>query len=169
MYAVLYVGYSVWMEQARAKHDLLAHQIERATITAPMAGTIISGDLKDKIGSQLKLGDQLFEIADLSSTIVVAKVEDSDIALISEGQTGEFSPKSNPSFTAPFVVDRIVPLSRADEGQNAFEVYGRLTDEPPAWFKPGMEGRAKFNGETKPLVWIGTRRIADQLRIWLWW
>ncbi len=156
-------------EQARSKHDLLAHQIERATIAAPMTGTIITGDLKDKIGSQLKLGDKLFEIADLSSTIVVAKVEDSDIAMISEGQTGELSPKSNPSFKAPFVVDRIVPLSRADEGQNAFEVYGRLTDEAPAWFKPGMEGRAKFNGETKPLVWIGTRRIADQLRIWLWW
>src|SRR5262249_15729456 len=69
-------------DQAKAKADLLAHQIERSRILAPISGTIISGDLTDKVGASIKLGDKLFEVADLSDMIVVAKVDDRDIKLI---------------------------------------------------------------------------------------
>jgi hypothetical protein len=32
-----------------------------------------------------------------------------------------------------------------------------------------MEGLAKFDTGNRSLLWIGTRRIRDQLRLWLWW
>lgn len=161
-------------DQAKAKADLLRHQIERSRILAPITGTIISGDLTDKVGASIKLGDKLFEVADLSDMIVVAKVDDRDISLIRDPNdprgpmTGEVSPKADPALKLPFTVEAIVPLSQASEGQNAFEVRARLASTP-AWFRPGMEGQAKFNTEKHSLAWIASRRIVDQLKVWLWW
>jgi multidrug efflux pump subunit AcrA (membrane-fusion protein) len=159
-------------DQSRARADLLHHQIERARIVAPISGTITSGDLTDKVGASIKLGDKLLEVADLSDMIVVAKVDDRDISLIRNDlknpMTGEVSPKADPSLKLPFTVEAIVPLSQAAEGQNAFEVRGKLSSTP-AWFRPGMEGQAKFNTESRSLAWIASRRIVDQLKVWLWW
>jgi hypothetical protein len=155
-------------KQAQAKLWLLEHDIARANVTSPLGGIIIAGDIKDKVGSAVKLGETLFEVADLSNMRVVAKVEDRDISLVQIGQTGEVSPKSNPSLKFPFVVERIVPLSQAAEGSNFFEVHCRLEDAPD-WFRPGMEGQARFDGPRKSLAWIGTRRVFDTLRVWLWW
>jgi hypothetical protein len=155
-------------EQAAAKQQLLTHQIERSRVTAPIAGVITAGDLKDKIGASIKLGDKLFELADLSDMVVVARVDDRDITMIEPGQTGEVSPKSDPSLAVGFTVERIVPLAQAREGQNAFEVHCKL-ERTPAWFRPGMEGQAKFNGPRRKLVWIASRRVLDTLRVWLWW
>jgi multidrug resistance efflux pump len=154
--------------QTRARRDLLRSEIERSRIMAPISGTIIAGDLKDKIGASVKLGDKLFEIADLSDMQVVAKVDDRDISLIRLEQTGEVSPKAAPSLVIPFTVDAVVPLAQAEEGKNAFEVRGKL-ERTPGWFRPGMEGEAKFNTEKHSLAWIASRRIVDTLKVWLWW
>lgn len=155
-------------EQARARAELLDNQIERSRVVSPIKGTIIAGDLKDRVGSSLKLGDTVFEIADLSDMKVVAKVDDSDISLIKLEQSGEISPKADPSQTFPFRVERIVPLSVAKDGKNTFEIHGKLEKEA-AWFRPGMEGRAKFDGERHSLAWIASRRVLDAVRVWVWW
>jgi hypothetical protein len=100
--------------------------------------------------------------------IVVAKVDDRDINLINMKTTGEVSPKADPSLKLPFTVEAIVPLAQAEEGLNAFEVRGKLANSP-LWFRPGMEGQAKFNTEDHSVAWIASRRIMDQLKVWLWW
>lgn len=156
--------------QYRAHADLLRSQISRSHIVAPISGLITSGDLKDKVGSAVKLGEKLFEIADTSNMQVLARVDDRDIALIHVGQTGQISPKADPSLKVDFEVEQIVPASQAVEGKNIFEVRGRLVGrEAPLWLLPGVEGQAKFNAERHSLAWIASRRVLDQLRIWLWW
>ncbi len=155
-------------DQSRARARLMRLQVERSTITSPLDGTIIAGDLSDRLGAAVKLGEKLFEVADTSQMEVVARVGDADIAYIREGQTGQVSPKADPSLKVAFVVERIVPLSQPKDGQNAFEVRARLT-ETPEWFRPGMEGQARFDTVDRSLVWIGARRIVDTLRVWLWW
>lgn len=154
--------------QAQAKLDLKEYQIGTARIEAPISGTIIAGELKDRVGASIELGQALFQLADLSDMIVEIKADDRDIALIREGMTGEIATKAAPEQTFPFTVERIVPLSQAEEGKNAFLVRARLDATAP-WFRPGMEGIAKFNTEKHSLAWIGSRRIVDQLRLWLWW
>ncbi|MBI1189314.1 MAG: HlyD family efflux transporter periplasmic adaptor subunit [Tepidisphaera sp.] len=157
-------------DQYKAQRDLMKTQVERSTITSPINGLITSGDLKDKVGAAVKLGEKLYEVADTSDMQVIAKVDDRDIALIHEGQTGQISPKADPSLKVDFIVEQIVPASQAEEGKNVFEVRGRLTGaEMPSWLLPGVEGQAKFNAERHSLAWIASRRVLDQLRIWLWW
>lgn len=160
--------------QADAKLQLAQLDLDRARIVAPIDGTIIAGDLADKIGASFKLGDALFQIAPLDDMVVVARVSDRDIALI-KGQeskggptSGEIATKAFPAKAFPFTVERIVPLAQPKDGKNAFEVRGTLLAAEP-WLRPGMEGIAKFDTGRHSLMWIGTRRIRDQLRLWLWW
>jgi hypothetical protein len=156
-------------DQAKAKMDMLQLQIERSTLASPIDGTVIRGDLRDKLGATLKMGDEMFIVADLSTVTVRAKVDDRDISFIRVGQTGEVSPKSNPSLKIPIKVRQIVPLAQAAEGTNTFEVRCELIGEPQPWFLPGLEGQVKLNTESRSFAWIASRRIVDQLRVWLWW
>lgn len=176
-------------DQARARRDLANLNIERSRVVSPIAGVILAGDVKEKVGSTIKLGDPVFEVADTTEMIVKAKVDDRDIAFIKVGQTGEIAPKARPGLKVPMEVVQIVPLSQAVEGQNAFEVRCRLTEpvtrsladgvtqdiaaagthEWSEWFRPGLEGQAKFNTESRSFAWIASRRIVDQLKVWLWW
>lgn len=159
--------------QAKAKADDAALSIERARILAPIDGVIIAGDLSDKVGAAVKLGDPIFQVAPLDDMIVIARVSDRDIALIrdqnSEGEPtrGEVATRSDPSKAHGFTVERIVPLAQSKDGKNTFEVRGKL--DLAAVLRPGIEGVAKLDTGRHSLLWIGTRRIKDQLRLWLWW
>jgi multidrug efflux pump subunit AcrA (membrane-fusion protein) len=160
-------------ERAQDEANVYRYRISKSRITAPIAGTIIAGDPKDRVGSTMKLGELLFQLAPLNDIIVTVKVDERDIALIKkafeEGRgTGEVMTKSEPDKATPFEIERIVPLATAAEGKNVFEVRCRLKG-PLQSFRPGVEGIAKFNTERKSLIWIGTRRVLDQIRLWLWW
>lgn len=155
-------------QQAQAELDLLNTRIAQADLHAPIAGTIIAGDLRERVGSSVKLGDALFQIAPLDDMLVVAKVGDRDISLVEAGGSGSIATKAYPGQRHAFSVERVVPLSQAEEGKNAFEVRAKL-ESPAGWMRPGMEGYAKFDAGKHSLMWIGTRRIRDTLRLWLWW
>lgn len=155
-------------DQAKAKLDLYTDRMSRAKLRSPIAGKIIAGDVKDRVGSTVQIGQSVFQIADLSDMVVTIKVDDRDISFIKEGMTGEFTTKADPAREFPFVVEKIVPLSQAKDGTNSFVIRAKL-QQAAAWFRPGMEGIAKFNTEKRSLAWIAGRRVVDQLRLWLWW
>lgn len=160
--------------QAKARADLLLERIAKASIVAPISGQIVAGDLEPVTGSAVKLGQGLFEIAQMDEMIVIARVSDRDIKLLTdrlgeEGQIeGDIAAKAYPGLRYKMTVERIVPLASPDEGDNTFEVRARLDDSAP-WMRPGMEGIAKFSTEEHSIAWILSRRIVDQVRLWLWW
>ncbi len=168
-----YMEASAQAAQSQARIDLLDVQIEKATITAPIDGTILEGDLREMIGSSVKLGRAMYSIAPLGKMIVVAQVRDKDIALLRAAgddiTTGDIATKARPGDRFPCTIERIVPLATPDaERRNAFEVRATLEDTE-VWMQPGMEGLVKFNTGKRSLLDIGTRRIRDTLRLWLWW
>jgi len=159
--------------QARAKLELYDVLIAKAMIRAPISGTIIEGDLRDMIGASVKLGQPMYAIAPLDKMKILAQVSDQDIALIRDSgedlSTGQIATKAFPGRPFDFTIDRIVPLATPDaERRNAFQVRATL-DQGAVWMRPGMEGIAKFNTGKRSLLDIGTRRIRDTLRLWLWW
>lgn len=154
--------------QAQARLDYINYQISIARIESPISGTIIAGEVKEKVGSSVEVGQALFQVADTGDLLVLIKVDDRDISYVKEGMTGEIALKSDPARSFSFTVERIVPLSQAQEGKNNFQVRARLNETAP-WFRPGMQGIAKFNTPPRSLAWIASRRIIDQARLWLWW
>lgn len=170
-------------KRAQAEADIYAYRIGKSRITAPIAGTIIAGELKDKVGSTVKVGDMLLQIAPTDDLIVTARVDERDIGLVKAAfdagrGTGQIATKHTPAVPLDFTVERIVPQATTVEGHNIFEVRGTLKAPPGtdagasavySSLSPGMEGLAKFDTERRSLLWIGSRRILDQLRLWLWW
>lgn len=163
-------------DQARATLEQAKYNVSRAKILSPCDGMIIAGDLSDKAGAAAKTGEMLFQVAPLDDMLVVARVSDRDIGLVHAGAigteeeptTGDVATKAFPAITFPFTVERVVPLAQPKDGKNAFEVRAALQGKA-SWLKPGLEGYAHFNTGKHSLMWIGTRRIRDQLRLWLWW
>jgi multidrug resistance efflux pump len=160
--------------QSEAQLKFIEERIRRSAIRAPIDGTVIAGDLKNKIGAAIKLGDPMLEVADMSDIIVIAQVDDRDIWLVKkayedEVTTGSILAKSDPTKPFKFEVETIVPLAQAKEGKNTFEVRAKL-QEPASSLKisPGMEGIAKLDTQPHSLIWIGSRRVIDAVRLWLW-
>lgn len=167
------------VEQLDARIELLHTQIDQSRLVAPISGTIVSPEIDDRLKSLVEAGTPLFQIADLSEMIAVIQVEDRDISMIRDSTdptlpptVGEIAPKSDPKRTIPIVVERIVPMARADQGTNAFEIRAALRPGPNQsldGFLPGVEGQARLDGPRKSLIAIAGRRLIDQLRLWLWW
>ncbi len=165
-------GYEEQAKAALAEAKAYRYRIERSQIVSPMDGEIIAGDLKERVGSTLKLGDPLFQIASMDEFVVVAKVDERDIALVREGFAqrggkGQIATRTRPAEPFDIAIERIIPLAQAAEGKNIFEVRGKLIGTAD-WLRPGMEGVAKFDTQDRSLLWIGTRRIIDAVRMWWW-
>lgn len=154
---------------ARAEMELAAFQIARARLVAPISGHLLSGDLEDKVGAAVKLGDQLFVVAPLDDMVVIAHVDDRDVGLLAPGGTGHVATKADPATTYPVTIERIVPLASPQEGVNSFEVWARFDRPPKRLDLDGLQGRARLDAGRHSLLFIGTRRVRDWLRLRLWW
>ncbi len=160
--------------EAQAHLDLLSVQLEMAEITAPVDGEVLSGDLRDRVGSPFKVGEVLIEVADPSRLLVELAVQDRDIQEVRLKQLGWLATSSLPGNRYPFTIDRIVPLGEAREGTNIFKVYGRLDTSTAAGrtaaeqWRPGMTGEARIEIREASLFWQYSHRLADFIRLKTW-
>lgn len=155
-------------EKLKAEVDYYQYQIDRSEIKAPFGGTILKGDLEDKLHASVKLGDPLMEIGNPEQLRAELMVDDRDIHELHIGQTGRLATHALPDDKYNFVVDRIIPVGQPKEGSNVFTVYARIEGPgSPAW-RPGMAGEARINVEHRRLAWIWTHRLIDFLKLKLW-
>jgi len=159
------------IEQAEAQLSLLDEQLARLRITAPFDGIVISGDLSQQLGAPVERGNVLFEVAPLNQYRIVLKVDERDIVELQLGQTGELMLTSMPDRGFPFAIEKITPISTAQEGRNFYRVEARPTAEDSKALRPGMQGVAKIVVDERRVVWIWTHKVVHWFRlfIWSWW
>jgi RND family efflux transporter MFP subunit len=155
------------VEQAGAQMNLLAEQLSRAQITAPFAGVVVSGDLHRSLGSAVRRGQVLFEVAPLNAYRVVLDVDEVDITFLKTDQPGELTLTSIPGEAFPLSITQITPVALAQEGRSYFRVEAMLTHNSDR-LRPGMEGIAKVDTGRRKLFWIWTHKFVDWLRLTLW-
>ena len=155
------------LNQVNAQLELQNYQLARTKVVAPFDGVIVNGDLSQSLGAPLEKGQVLFEIAPLDAYRVILQVDERDIADVTVGQSGQLVLSSLPGEKFEFTVQKITPVSTAEEGRNYFRVEARLDDDSER-LRPGMEGVGKIMIERKRLVWIWTHSLIDWLRLWLW-
>lgn len=156
------------IEQADAQVALLDEQLARVAITAPFDGIIVSGDLSQSLGAPVERGEVLFELAPLDSYRVILEVDERDVGVVAEGQTGSLALTGLPDSLLDFTVTKITPIATAEEGRNFFRVEGALVGEPPVILRPGMEGVGKIDAGQRRLIWIWTHKIVYWLRMFFW-
>ncbi len=153
--------------QVEAQINLLREQLLRTRLLAPIDGLVVSGDLNQALGSPVKKGQVLFEIAPLGKYHVVLEVEEDDIRDIHVGQQGRLLLSSMVETPVAFTVTRITPVSVAGKGRNYFRVEADIKFKSDL-LRPGMTGVAKVSIDERKLIWIWTHKAFNWIRIKLW-
>lgn len=172
------------MDQASAQLSLADSKLNRSRLLAPFDGTVITGDLSQRLGAYVEQGEVLFEIAPLNAYRVILLVDEKRIADVRDGQEGQLILSSLPKVTFNFTVSQITPITVAEEGGNFFRVEARLeqtnAQEPSLQstelqqasndLRPGMEGVGKIVIGEQKLISIWTRGLIEwiQLSLWKW-
>jgi multidrug resistance efflux pump len=159
--------YQSLLGQADAQIRLVDEQLARARMVSPFDGLVVSGDLTQSIGAAVRRGDVLFEIAPLENYRVELRVNESQIADVVLGQSGELVVAALPDRSFPFTVERITPVASARDGNTFFVVEGRLTASSER-LRPGMEGVGKVDIGERPLIWIWLRSAIHWVRLAVW-
>ena len=154
-------------EQAEAKLNLIRFRLERADIRAPFDGVIVAGDLRDRLGVPIKQGEILLQVAQLDGLFVEIRLPERDIDLLSQKRVGEIAFASRPDMRFPITIERIEPGAVPDRDGNFFIVRAHM-DAGAEWLRPGMSGVAKLDAGRRTLLWRGTHRLVDFLRMKLW-
>lgn len=157
------------IKQADAEIKLIEEKLTRTQLRAPFDGVVIEGDLSQSLGTPVDRGDALFKIAPLDAYRIVLQVDEHDIGPIEAGQFGRLVLTSMPSEPVMMRVDKITPVSTAQDGRNFFRVEASLI-ERDLRLQPGMEGVGKIAVGDANLFWIWTRELANWLRVstWTW-
>jgi multidrug efflux pump subunit AcrA (membrane-fusion protein) len=134
---------------------------------APFDVLIISGDLNQSLGSSVAQGDLLFVIAPLDDYRIILQVNERYIQQMQKGQQGTLVLSSLPDEKLALAIERITPISTAEEGENYFRVEAVL-DQNVVQLRPGMEGVAKIEIGERSLAWIWSHEIIDWLQLWFW-
>lgn len=155
--------------QARAQLALAQAELARTRLVAPIDGIVVSGDLSQKLGAPVQLGEVLFEIAPPDRYRVDIFVDERDLPFVETGQPGRLALAGQPTEGLPFETARLTPIAELRDNANTFRVEAWLTDTPPG-LRPGMEGVAKIDAGRELLSWVWSRRLIDWLRrsLWTW-
>jgi len=72
-----------------------------------------------------------------------------------------------PDAPIALMVERVTPVWTSRDGRDFFRLEAALGESASA-LRPGMEGVAKIDAGTRPLLWIWTHELIDWLRLQLW-
>ena len=155
------------LRQADAQAALAQAKLDRARITAPIDGLVVSGDLSQSIGAPVETGKVLFEVAPLDAYRVTIHVDEHDIRFVHAGATGHLLLHGMTGQAVPFTVRGVASVAEVDGGHNSFRVEGAL-DTAPAGLRPGMEGVGKVEVDRRSIAAVWTRGLVDWLRMEAW-
>jgi Barrel-sandwich domain of CusB or HlyD membrane-fusion len=158
------------LHQADAQLALAEAKLQRAALTAPMDGLVVSGDWVQHIGGPMETGKEMFEIAATDGFRVVLHVPDRDIARVRVGQSGALRLMGQPQASYGLRVSNVTAIASVQDGVNGFRVEAAWDGAAPA-LNPGMQGVGKIVVGESNLATVWTRSSIDWLRLelWRWW
>ena len=153
-------------EKAQEKYNLVeksgipinqsAERFEGSNVVAPMDGVVLTKNVE--IGesitsgvSSFNAGTILFSVADVSTMIVKAGVNEVDIGKVHVGMPVKVTLDAYPKVSFAGRVDRIAPAVRIDDKVRVFDVEVRL-DAQGRELRSGMTANIEMIGEKKPKV-----------------
>ncbi len=124
-----------------------------ARIVAPAAGVIIARGVEEGetvVGgtSAFGGGTELFTIADLSTLLVKAAINEVDIGKVRKGEPVALTVDAFPGDTARGVVRLVPPAARLQERVRVFDVEIEVTGGQ-AFLRPGMTANVRISGPVR--------------------
>ena len=143
------------LAQARAQQMLVQRQLDQNSVTAPLAGLVLTADPANTLGAPVSRGDTLFEIAPADGYEVHLLLDQSDIRDVFVGQTGELTLRARPDEVLPVSVQSIHPIAESGNGASRFRVRASLTDNDDnraSMLRPGESGHARLDAGKENLM-----------------
>jgi HlyD family secretion protein len=130
--------------KARTDLDLARQRLEDATVTAPIAGTVIEkpvavGQVISSATSSVSGGTSLLKMADLKQIRVRALVNETDIGNVRQGQPATVVVDAYPQRQFRGNVEKIEPQALVEQSVTMFPVLVSLSNEE-GLLMPGMNG-----------------------------
>jgi HlyD family secretion protein len=140
--------------RARANTDIAQQRLEDATVSAPVAGTIIERTVSQGMvitgatGNSASGGTTLLKMADLARVRMRAQFNETDIGQIRAGQPAIVIVDAYPERRFNGMVEKIEPQAVVTQGVTMFPVLVTL-DNGDGALKPGMNGEVQVQIEQK--------------------
>jgi hypothetical protein len=150
-----------------AQRALIARRVEQARVRAAKDSIVLSGELKEKIGARLSMGDAMFELARYDGAEIEIFVPEQQVLDARQVRSAVFLAAASPDVEHSLANVRIAPASRVVNGKNVF-VGEAETGSSMAGMPPGMEGYAVIDVGPRPAWWLVSHRILDWLRLNFW-
>lgn len=151
--------------EARAQLALIEQQLARTRITAPFDGVVIAGDLGQRLGAPFKRSELLFTVSPMTGWRVVLEVDERQITRVQPGQVARLLLTALPSQAVELRLRRITPVARTVDGRQRYEVLADPVGQPPAGWRPGLQGVARIELPDEPLGWRWGR---EAWQAWRW-
>ncbi|HYR57059.1 MAG TPA: efflux RND transporter periplasmic adaptor subunit, partial [Chthoniobacteraceae bacterium] len=150
--------------------DLVQRRIASLDIAAPLAGVVVSGDLRRAEGQPVQQGDVLFEVAPLDDMLLEIDVPDREISRVRASLPVRFRLEAFAAEASSSAVAKVHPQSEQREGRNVFIAEAPVLNTGRQFeLRPGMRGRAAIEGDRRPLIWIIGHRLWEFVMTSLFW
>lgn len=156
------------MERLQLKMQLLTNRLENLEIRSPLAGILISGDLKKTEGAPLGVGQIMFEVSPLDRMIVEVEIPEREILHVHAGQQVIFRVDAYPHRTWAGAIAKIFPRSEIREQESVYIAEVDL-DNRSGELRPGMKGRARIVADRHALGWNLFHRPYESLCMLIGW
>ena len=155
-------------ERIAMEKELLQYQRSNLEIRSPLAGVVVSGDLKRSEGTPLSKGDPMFEIAPLGEMVVEISIPESDFVHVQAGMPVVFYLHAVPSETLTGKLQAVHPAAELRGNENVFIGEVAITDTKGI-LRPGMRGRSWIQSDRHPLGWNLFHKAFFSLRTAIGW
>lgn len=149
--------------------ELVQRKLALLEVKAPLAGVVVSGDLRRTEGQPIPRGQVLWEIAPLDAMIVEIDVPDREISRVRDGLPVRVRLEAFGGGRWESTIRRVHPQSEQRDGRNVFIVEAEIAPDRVAELRPGMRGRAGIESDRRPLLWILGHRLWDWVVTTLFW
>lgn len=152
---------SLEQKKLRRKIDLVTDRLQRLSVTSPIDGVVVSGDLRGHIGSPLELGQTLMEVAAMDSVAIELEIAEHEIGFITKGMDTRIKIDAIGGKSMDLLLQEIYPAAEMREDRNVF--IGRIeVPNVDGSLRPGMRGKAVAYGPLRPWIWSWVRGIVER-------
>ena len=150
-----------------ARLAIIEQNIALAQIRAPQSGVILVGDLREKLGSRIPTGENLFTLAGPDRIAVVLKIPEHLILDARRSVAVSFAASARPGQRMPLERLQFSPAGTVQDGMNVFLAESTATASFSE-LAPGMEGFAHLEVGQRRVWWVLRHRISNWFRLRCW-
>lgn len=149
--------------------DLYREQQRRASMRSPIAGRIITKDLKFHLNAFFEAGKMFAEVEDTRTVLLRVAVPESDVGELAVGAPMAVKLWSYPDRQFEGKVSEIQPATEESDYGRVVYATGRI-DNPKGLLVSGMTGQAKVEGQVTVVALAFTKALIRfvTIEVWSW-